>query len=205
MLGCATACPATDPPVPGDEPSTGTTHAATSLEPTADGPASDGSDSSPATTTETGEPEPWLEAGWGLSDFNAYDGVLPVVVGPQGLSMFSVPLRGSGFYNPASPGFDNPEVPVVQAWVDVDGHQESPGGHLTEVTEYPALFYPTLDDPGVLQGVALWLVLPDGVDPNALVGLSASLHVEMIDFEGLRLVDDHDLEIGEVPPPPDGP
>ncbi len=197
LLVCASGCPAAEPP--DGEPATGTTHATT-----AELSSSEGLDSSSA-AAETSAPEPWFELGWGLSDFNAFDGTLPVVVGPQGLSMFSLPLRGNGFYNPSSPGFDNPEVPMLQAWVDVDGHHESPGGHLSEVVDYPALFYPTLDDPEVLQGVAVWLVIPDGVDPNTLVGLRAHLHAELLDFEGLRLTDDHDLVIGEVPPEPEGP
>lgn len=201
--GCAGACPADDAPARDDEASTSTaatTHAdaSTTDDPTEPSPTT-------AATAESGEPEPWLEVGWGLSEFNAFDGVLPVIVGPQGLSMFSLPLRGQGFHNPASPAFDDPDVPVLQAWVDVDGHMESPGGHLSEVVDYPALFYPTFDDPEVLEGVAVWLVIPDGVDPMTLVGLPAHVHAEMIDKDGLLLSDDHDLVIGEVPPPPDGP
>jgi hypothetical protein len=128
-----------------------------------------------------------------------------VVVGPQGLAMFSVPLRGRGFHNPANPGFENPDIPILQAWVDVEGHAESPGGHLAEVVDYPALFYPSFDDPGLLEGVAVWLVLPDTVDPSTLLGEEARLHVEMVDADGLRLEDDHVLAIGEPPSGPGGP
>lgn len=199
------ACPADDAP-PGDAPSSGAStapddHATTSVT------SADGSASAPGpdVDSDTGGPSAWLEAGWGTSEWNAYDGVLPLVVGPQGLSMFSVPLRGRGFYNPPDPGVDNPDSPMLQAWIDVPGHAESPGGHLTEVVDYPALFYPSFVEPGVLEGAAVWLVLPDEVTPPELVGAPAHLHVEMVDADGRALVDDHDLVIGEVPPEPDGP
>src|SRR5262245_58373546 len=54
----------------------------------------------------TGEPDAWLELGWGISEWNPFEGVLPVVVGPQGLAMFSVPLRGKGFHNPDGTDLD---------------------------------------------------------------------------------------------------
>lgn len=198
-LGLVTsACPADDAPPPATEPSdAGPDDAAT----TTRGPSPTGT----TQAADTSEPAPWLEVGWGLDDFNPYDGVLPVVVGPQGLAMFSMPLRGQGFHNPPDSGFDNPEVPLLQAWVDVAGHTESPGGHLTEVVDYPALFYPSFEEPEVLEGVAVWLVLPDAVEPSTLTGQEAHLHVEMVDADGLELSDDHVLVIGEVPPAPKGP
>jgi hypothetical protein len=195
----ASACPSDDAP-----PSGGPTEAG-SGETTTPGDTTKGDPSPGDAPGSTGEPAPWLEAGWGLSDFNAYDGVLPVLVGPQGLAMFSVPLRGQGFHNPPAPGFDNPEMPIVQAWVDVPRLAEGPSGHLTEVVDYPALFYPSFEEPGVLEGVAVWLVIPDAVDPAALVGEPAELHVELVDAHGLRLHDDHALVIGEDPRGPGGP
>lgn len=199
----ASACPSDD--APPSEPSTGASDAGSGDAGTTTAGGDTERDPSSADATETGEPAAWLEAGWGTSDFNAFDGTLPIIVGPQGLSMFSVPLRGQGFHNPPDPGFDNPEVPILQAWVDVAGHAESPGGHLSEVVDYPALFYPSFEEPEVLEGVAVWLVIPDAVDPATLVGEPAQLHVEMIDADGLRLSDDHALVIGEVPPEPGGP
>jgi len=203
----ASACPSDDPD-PTGEPSAGDPDAGSGDATDADdGTASSEGGPSPgeSDTADSGEPAAWLEAGWGLTDFTPYEGVLPVVVGPQGLAMFSVPLRGQGFYNPPDPGFDNPEIPILQAWVDVEGHAESPGGHLAEVVDYPALFYPSFDEPEVLEGVAVWLVIPDEVDTTALMGEPAHLHVEMVDANGLVLQDDHDLVIGETPPEPDGP
>lgn len=203
---CASACPADDAPAPGDEPSTSAPSDATTTHgPPADATATEGSGPPPGTTAETSEPDAWLELGWGISEFNAFEGVLPVTVGPQGLSMFSLPLRGKGFHNPPDAGFDNPEVPILQAWVDVDGHDESPGGHLSEVVDYPALFYPSQQEPNVLVGPAVWLVIPDTVDPSTLVGRRAQLHAELVDTDGLVLTDDHTLVIGEDPPAPDGP
>ena len=136
--------------------------------------------------------------------FHAFEGALPVVVGPQGLSMFSMPMRGQGFYNPPDPGFDNPDMPILHAWVDVEGYELTADGHFNEVVDYPALFYPSLADPGVLEAPAVWLVLPDEVDAPTLMGRSVIIHAEMVDADGLVLVDEHALVIGEVPPPSGG-
>lgn len=202
-LGLLTsACPADDAP-PAHETTAGTTDGPTTSHQPDTSSGATSSDPDPSSGSEG--TEAWLELGWGVAEFNAYDGVLPVVVGPQGLAMFSVPLRGAGFYNPPDPGFDNPDMPILQAWVDVEGYDGSPSGHLNEVVDYPALFYPSLDLPGALEGPAVWLVIPDGVRPEELGGLAAHLHAEMVDANGLVLSDDHDLVIGDAPPPPKGP
>lgn len=154
---------------------------------------------------DTGSSQAWLEVGFGTAEFNAFEGLLPVVVGPQGLYMFSLPLRGRGFYNPPDPSFDNPDMPILQAWVEIDGYELTDQGRFNEVVDYPALFYPSGSEPGVLEGPAVWLVLPDGVDPEEIVGLDARLHAELVDVDGLVLVDEHQLVVDEIPPPPDGP
>lgn len=159
----------------------------------------------PTTGSDVPAIEPWLEVGWGTTEFNAFEGELPVVVGPQGLHMFSMPLRGQGFYNPPDPSFDNPDMPILQAWVDVEGFAITDDGHFNEVVDYPALFYPALGNAAVLEGPAVWLVLPDSVEPEQIEGLSAVLHAEMVDAFGLVLTDEHELVIGEVPPAPGGP
>ncbi|MEM7159062.1 MAG: hypothetical protein AAF799_39865 [Myxococcota bacterium] len=157
-----------------------------------------------ATATETSdEAEPWFEVGWGTDDFNAFDGVLPVVTGPQGLSMFSMPIRGAGFYTPPMPSFDNPDMPMLQAWVDIEGLNDSPGGHFNEVNDYPALFYPSFDDPGTLEGPAVWLVLPDAVEAEDIDGMPALLHAELLDADGLFFVEEYELVV-EVSDPSGG-
>lgn len=205
--GLGGACPAADDEPPAHETMASTTNTVTDGEPTSGEPTSVGPTSSTPTDSDSdsGAEEPWLELGWGVTEFNPYDGVLPIVVGPQGLAMFSVPLRGAGFYNPPDPGFDNPDMPILQAWVDVEGHENGPGGHFNEVIDYPALFYPSLELPGALEGPAVWLVIPDDVEPEQLPGLAAHLHAHMVDANGLMLSDDHDLVIGEAPAPPKGP
>lgn len=190
------ACPADD------VPSAPTTHAPPD---TTTAPTTADTEPDPDSGSSDTAPEAWLELGWGVTEYNPLDGTLPIVVGPQGLAMFSLPPRGAGFHNPPDPGFDNPDMPILQAWLDVDRYANSPGGHLTEVVDYPALFYPSFDDPGVLEGPAVWLVIPDDVEPEELVGLAAHLHAEMVDADGLELVVDHDLVIGDVPPEPPGP
>ncbi|MEM9463221.1 MAG: hypothetical protein AAGF11_54270 [Myxococcota bacterium] len=195
------ACPQESTPSSGES-------GAELFDPTAD-TATDG----PSATDPTVDPidtttpvDPWFEVGWGVSEFNAFEGILPIVIGPQGLAMFSMPLRGAGFYNPPDPSFDNPDMPMLQAWVDVPGYELTGSGHFNEVLDYPALFYPSLDSPGVLEGPAVWLVLPDEVeDPAVLTGLPASLHAQMVDANGVILTEEHDLVIGEAPEPPPGP
>ncbi|MCA9704810.1 MAG: hypothetical protein KDK70_03035 [Myxococcales bacterium] len=178
---------------PGSERPTASAEGSTSADPT------DSADTTAGSTT--GGEAPWLEVGWGVSEFNAFEGVLPLVVGPQGLAMFSVPQRGAGFYSPPDPSFDNPDMPMLQAWVDVPGYALTPDGHLNEVTDFPALFYDadSPDEPGVLYGTAVWLILPDQLEPAELAGLDAHLHVELLDAHGLQLTADHDLVIGEAP------
>lgn len=153
----------------------------------------------PTTASDSEGVEPFLEVGWGMSDFNAFDGELPISLGAQGLNMFSLPLRGSGFHNPPDPSFDNPDMPMFEAWVDIEGYSGSPNGHFNEVTDYPALFYPSVSDGAVLEGPAVWMTLPDGVSPEDILGLTASLHAELLDRDGLRLTDDHELVITMKP------
>ena len=205
MLGIGallTACPSEPAMPPVDTGESATSESAT------DESSDTANPTNPTQTgaaTDTSEVEPWLEVGWGVSEFNEFDGVLPTVVGPQGLAMFSIPLRGQGFYNPPSPSFDNPDMPMLQAWVDVPGYAITPGGHFNEVIDYPALFYPSLDEPGILEGPAVWLVIPDQVEPDEIAGLDAHLHVEMVDANDVLLTQDHDLVIGDATEPPPGP
>lgn len=198
LLGCPVG--AEDPPV-----ADGSSSSSESVDDGASGMVSGPpSSSDTSSATDTGGPAAWLEIGWGTDGFHAFEGALPVVVGPQGLSMFSMPMRGQGFYNPPDPGFDNPDMPILHAWVDVEGYELTADGHFNEVVDYPALFYPSLADPGVLEAPAVWLVLPDEVDAPTLMGRSVIIHAEMVDADGLVLVDEHALVIGEVPPPSGG-
>lgn len=202
--GLLAACPV--PPADPAEPSTTAEPTDESTETATETAAPSTTQTSlPADSTGSPSPDPWLEIGWGISEFNAFEGTLPLVVGPQGLAMFSMPMRGAGFYNPPNPGFDNPDMPIVEAWVDIDGYALTPDGHFNEVVDYPALFYPSQDQPGALDGAAVWLVIPDEVEPAELTGLEAHLHAELLDADGLMLTQDHDLVIGEAPEPPPGP
>ncbi len=185
-------------------PSVAMTSGATTTGSSSSGAPPADSSGAPGEGSTTAGVEPWFEVGWGTNEFNAYEGTLPILVGPQGLSMFSVPLRGQGFYNPPDPAFDNPDMPMLEAWVDIDGFATDPRGHFNRVFDYPALFYPSLDNPGVLEGPAVWLVLPDGVEPEEVVGQPAHLFAELVDADGLRLVDEYDLVIGQAPRAPDG-
>jgi len=208
MAGLAlatTGCPDGGEPADSGAADSGATDSGAATEPETSASTTMPSGETDPDPTTGGEVEPWLEAGWGISEFNPFEGTFPVVVGPQGLAMFSMPLRGAGFYSPPDPSFDNPDMPILQAWVDVPGYAITPDGHFNEVVDYPALFYPSLDEPGVLAGPAVWLVIPDQAEPEEIAGLDAHLHVEMLDVEGVLLEIDHDLVIGEPPEAPPGP
>ncbi len=140
----------------------------------------------------------WLEVGWGTTDFNAFEGTLPIVLGSQGSYMFSMPMRGGDFYIPPEPSFNNPEMPRLDAWVDVPGYTED-DGHLLSLENYVVLFFPSLHEPSILVSPAVWLVLPDGVTPEELAGLPAVLHASVHDAEGRHLEDEHELVIGDPP------
>lgn len=180
-------------------------------DPSSDSAAMDDSTGNPAVTSgpdddsgsasDSPGPAAWLQVGWGIDDFNEFSGTLPVEFGAQGLFMFSLVPRGQGFHVPPDPGFGNPDMPIIQAWVDVEGYSETPAGHFNEVSDYPALFYPGIGADALLEGSAIWLTLPDGVDPIDIHGLDALVHVELLDRDGVMLVDEHALVI-DAPPPP---
>lgn len=136
--------------------------------------------------------------GWGLDAYNPIADVLPVFVGPQGLDMFSLPLRGSGFPVPPQPvDFDDPDLPVLTMWVDVQGYEP----HLAEVSDYVVPFSPDVDSPADYEYVAVWLTIPDDVSPEDLVALPAHLHAELDTADGQHLEADYDVAVvmGEEP------
>lgn len=190
----------------GTDQGSGQTTSVTGTTSTSDDPASSSSSGGAATTASStsdlgGFEDGWFEVGWGIDAFNPIEDELPLFIGPQGLHMFSLPLRGGNFAMAEEPyGFDDPLLPILTIWVDVDGF-EGAGGHLSEYADYAVPFKVDLTGEADYEFVAVWLVVPDTIDPEALVGLPAHLHAELDTADGQHLSLDHDLEVtlGETP------
>jgi hypothetical protein len=160
--------------------------------------SSGGEETSSATTSSE---DAWVEVGWGIDEFNAFDdsGTFPVYFGPQGLYMFTVPIRGGGFPLPADPyDYEDPNMPYVDLWLDVDGYNDGPNGHFSELTDYVLPMSPDPDMPGTSQYISVWLPIPETVDPNQLEGIPAQLHVELLTGQGEVLTADHPLMVGGI-------
>lgn len=148
------------------------------------------------TSSTTAAPAGWIEMGWGVAEFNAFaNGEVPVFVGPQGLDMFSIPLRGADFLVPDDPtDFMHPDIPVMDIWVDIEGLTK-PGEHFSAYSDYPVPFMPDLETDADVEFVAIWLVMPNDVVPADIYGLTARLHMELRCADGQVLTDDRELTI----------
>ncbi len=155
---------------------------------------------SPATDTTPEDLPGWLEMGWGLSEFNAFSNrEVPIILGPQGLDMFSIALRGGEFLVPDDPSdFDHPDIPVMDMWIDVEGFNGD-DDHFILYSDHPIPFAPSGRSDAEVEFVAVWLVLPGEVLGGDLYGLSAHLHVELRCGDGEVVTDDRELTIVEGP------
>lgn len=105
---------------------------------------------------------------------------LRIVRGGQGLLMLPLAVRGRGFVSPADPNaWDDPKMPHINLWVDIDGFNVGIGGHFARVANYPIGFVP-IDDKGTLEHIYIAVLVPDGVeDPEALTGKSGTIRAEL--------------------------
>lgn len=185
----------------GSGPSTGASGTTTSPLDSTSADPSDGDGTTIPAPSGTGFEGGWLEVGWGIDAFYPIEDELPLFIGPQGLHMFSLPLRGGNFAMADEPyGFDDPLLPILTVWVDVEGF-EAAGGHLTEYADYAVPFKVDLSTEADYEFVAVWLVVPDTIDPEALAGLPAHLHAELDTADGQHISLEYDLEVtlGETP------
>jgi hypothetical protein len=122
------------------------------------------------------EPEPDYVLGWeyieGYHEIDEGTSV-DIVMGWQGAFMVPLAITGAGFCVPVDP-FDYDNVPQLDARIDV-GDAWLP---LTAVESFPVSFGPTADDPALHYAI-IPMVLPDGLDPFELDGLSATLTSEL--------------------------
>lgn len=170
----------------------------------------------PTTTDPTGSesgsesgPVPgdgWLEIGYGLDEFFAFEDDLPLTLGPQGFMMFSLPLQGGGFPIPPDPfDFDHPDTPVLSVWLDIDGIPDvHPSGHFAAYLDYPVPFRFSDDNDVDYEFVSVWLVIPESYTPAELAGREAILHAELATSDGQVLVNEHTLAVLDATVDTDG-
>ncbi|MCY0988904.1 hypothetical protein OV203_17335 [Nannocystis sp. ILAH1] len=109
---------------------------------------------------------------------------LPVVRGGQGLLMLPFGLRGKNFVITEDPNdWDNPKMPRVDMWVDIDGHNVGFGGHFARLNNYSVGFYPLDDGMGTLEHMYIAIIVPDAIaDPQTLTGQPGKVHIELNTF-----------------------
>jgi hypothetical protein len=105
---------------------------------------------------------------------------IKIVRGGQGLLMLPLAVRGRGFEVPADPlAWDDPKMPQIDLWIDVEGHNVGFGGHFTRLNNYPIGFVPVGDD-GTLEHLYIAIIIPDAIpDPQTLTGQPGLLHAEL--------------------------
>lgn len=105
---------------------------------------------------------------------------MKIVRGGQGLLMLPFAVRGSGFEVPADPNaWDDPLMPQIDIWVDIEGHNVGFGGHFARLNNYPIGFVP-IDDMGTLEHLYIAIIVPDAIkDPQALTNQPGVVHAEL--------------------------
>lgn len=190
----------------GTSPTAGPTTTPSGVTTSADSDPSDpteGPTTTDPTASESGSesgPVPgdgWVEIGYGLDEFFAFEDELPLTLGPQGFMMFSLPLRGGGFPIPPDPfDFGHPDTPVLSVWLDIDGIPKAhPSGHFAAYLDYPVPFSFSDDEDVDYEFVSVWLVIPKNNTPAELAGREAIVHAELATSDGQRLVDEHTLTV----------
>ncbi|MEZ4448716.1 MAG: hypothetical protein R3B09_04485 [Nannocystaceae bacterium] len=120
---------------------------------------------------------------------------LTMVRGGQGLLMFPIALRGARFPIADDPlDYDDPKMPQVDLWLDIDGFNIGFGDHFARVYNYPIPFRPLTADS--VQFLYIAIIVPDEIsDPKALEGKAAHLWLEFFPYEEASLVRELDLTI----------
>jgi hypothetical protein len=106
---------------------------------------------------------------------------IAVVRGGQGLLMLPFGLRGRNFVITEDPNdWDNPMIPNVDMWVDIDGHNVGFGGHFARLNNYAVGFYPLNDGMGTLEHMYIAIIVPDAIaDPQTLTNQHGKVHIEL--------------------------
>lgn len=106
---------------------------------------------------------------------------LTIVRGGQGLLMLPIGLHGRDFVITAEPNdWDNPKIPKVDLWIDIEGNNNGFGGHFAQLNNYAVGFVKLGDGMGTLEHMYIAVIVPDTVaDPMTLTGLPGTIHVEL--------------------------
>lgn len=158
-----------------------------------DGGFDEGDDSADSGTTNPDGA--WIAMGQGEEGwFPVEDGdELVMVLGGQGLLMFPMPLRGSGFTLPPDPSdYTDPRTPIFDMYLDVPGFDLDFGGHFKRLSNYPVPF--TVLPDGTYEFVYITLFVPDELpDPCDIDGLPGELHAELDVVDGYTLTWDRSV------------
>lgn len=123
---------------------------------------------------------PWFEVGWGERGFAPLEagGELRIVWGAQGSAMFPMPVRGGNFVLPDDPkDYYDEKAPLLDLELDIEGHNDGPGGHFKRIANYPVTF--DVGDDGTYEFVYVAVIVPDDIDPVILRDKPASLWVRL--------------------------
>lgn len=103
-----------------------------------------------------------------------------IVRGGQGLLMLPFAVRGRGFEVPADPNaWDDPKMPKIDMYVDIEGYNVGFGGHFARLNAYPIGFVP-LGEEGMLEHLYIAIIVPDAIeDPQVLTNRPGLLHAEL--------------------------
>ncbi|MCA9715156.1 MAG: hypothetical protein KC468_10790 [Myxococcales bacterium] len=103
--------------------------------------------------------------------------------GGQGLQMFAIGMRGANFETAAkSTDWDDPKMPIVNMWMDVEGYNIGVGGHFARLYNYPVHFEDI--GGGQLEHLYVAVIVPDEISDAALLdGLPGHLWAELRTFE----------------------
>jgi hypothetical protein len=142
----------------------------------------------------------WLKLGQGEFEYQELsegDEML-MVLGGQGLLMFPIPIHAGGFTLPEDPSnYTDPNVPILDMHLDIDGFNFGFGDHFARLANYPIPFE-VLDD-GTYEFIYVTIFVPDELEnPCDIDELPGHLHAELETADGDTLIVDLDVSI-EVP------
>ncbi len=105
---------------------------------------------------------------------------IQIVRGGQGLLMLPLAVRGRGFEVPPDPNdWEDPRMPHIDLWMDIEGFNVGFGGHFARVPDYTIGFVP-IDKEGTLEHLYIAVLVPDAVDePQALVNQPGLIRAEL--------------------------
>lgn len=122
--------------------------------------------------------------------------VVEIVRGGQGLLMLPFAVRGRGFEVPPDPNaWDDPKMPHIDLWVDIEGHNIGFGGHFARLNAYPIGFVP-IDDAGTLEHLYIAIIVPDAIeDPTTLTNQPGVLHAELQTYMQSTVIQEIDFVV----------